>query len=227
MQRVFDRPTPYTLRAIYVASATKAKLESTVGLNDRSANKQSRTPADVLGHQFVGGQRRFKGLEGALRRMGYLPNGWACVPGAGAPLDGYGNVPSSFVVTLMSVLQAFGEQGYRANATPATRARREKRGRTKSGYAVINGVAYFVSRGKGTWFGAGSWQHGRVQNLAPGIWAKRGIHGVDVQPVLLFVRVPTYRQRIDLVQLGQQVVDRDAQRLFGLNLAVAMAGASA
>jgi hypothetical protein len=48
-----------------------------------------------------------------------------------------------------------------------------------------------------------------------------------VQPVLLFVRVPTYRQRIDLVQLGQQVVDRDAHRLFGLNLAVAMAGASA
>jgi len=224
MRSVFDRPTAYALRSLVVKPATKAQLEASVGLKDTSQNKQSRSPLDVLGHEFTGGQRKFKAFEGALRRMGYLPNGWAVVPGDAAQLDAFGNMPASFIVKLMSYLQAFSEQGYSANATAKGKARTEKRGRSARGFATINGVAYFISRGKGNWFGAGSWQHGRSQHLPPGIWAKRGIHGADVQPIVRFVRVPVYRQRIHLEQNVARVVDRDAASEFFKNLNAAMGG---
>ncbi|WP_341674967.1 hypothetical protein [Niveibacterium sp. SC-1] len=227
MATVFDRPTPFTLRSLVVRSATKARLEASVGLKDTNPSKQGKTPADILGHEFTGGQRRFKGLEGALRRMGYLGTDWAAVPGEGAKLDAYGNLSSGTVVQLMSYLKAFGEQGYSANKTAKGKARVERRGKSARGFATIGGVAYFVSRGKGAWFGGGSWQHGRRQNLAPGIWAKSGIHGSQVKCIVAFVRTPVYRQRIHLQENVARVVSEQFEQEFRKNLRAAMADARA
>src|SRR3546814_6873764 len=84
----------------------------------------------------------------ALQRVG-LPGDQYAFPAAGAELDAYGNMSRGQVVRLLSYLQAFGEQGYRANATARSRARTAKVSKA-SGYKTINGVQYFVSRGPGT-----------------------------------------------------------------------------
>ncbi len=65
---------------------------------------------------------------------------------------------------------------------------------------TIRGVEYFISRGPGMWYG-------RLQHLPRGIWARRGIHGSDVVPVLLFVPSAKYGQRLDFFGIAHRVID--------------------
>ena len=112
------------------------------------------------------------------------------VPGSGCQLDAYGNIKGSFLVQLASYFQSFGEQGYRANMTDKRKAKLKGAGRTEQGYKTINGVVYFVSHGK--------MRSGRGgTHLAPGIWAKSGVHGVMVKPIIMFVKKPHYGARLD------------------------------
>lgn len=53
MRRVFDRPTPYTMRGVFTQSASKRRLIARVGIKDRQA--------EYLGIQEEGGTRRPKG----------------------------------------------------------------------------------------------------------------------------------------------------------------------
>ncbi|NYT38882.1 hypothetical protein ERD78_18805 [Allopusillimonas soli] len=200
--RDFDRPTPYTQRALRINYATKAKLQAYVGFRDSAGKGVSAN--QYLWAQVHGGTRRAKRSEQALAKVG-LPGGYV-VPGAGAQLDAYGNMSRGQLVKLLSYLQAFGEQGYRANATRDSIARTAKlsgpklRGRKKSQYVKINGVAYFISRGKGTM--SGNWS----QPLAAGVWQKSGTHGVDVKPVLLATKAaPHYTKRLPFYETADQV----------------------
>ncbi|CAM4135679.1 hypothetical protein [Kerstersia similis] len=193
--RVFDRPTPYTQRSLRVTRATKARLQAAVGFA-QYAGKGIRAD-QYLWAQVYGGNRAQKRSERALERVG-LPGGYT-VPGAGAEMDAYGNMSRGQLVRLMSYLEAFGEQGYRANSTAKSRARLAK-AKTVGGYKRINGVVYFVSRGKGSMSG------NREQNLAAGVWRKTGTHGADVKPVLLATRrVPSYRERLPFFETADQI----------------------
>lgn len=225
MRSRLDRPTPFALNSIFVTPAKKGAPETTIGLKDSNYNKVSQTSATIFGHLFSGGQRRYKRIEGALRRKGLLSGDMIAVPGSGATLDGYGNLTSGQIVRLMSVIGLFGEQGYSANATPAKLKRMARRSKSGDGFARINGVVYFVSRGRGTWTGAGAWKHGRSQNLAAGIWAKSGTHGVSVKPILMFVRVGIYRQFINLPQIAQATVAERFDPEFSAALDRAIGGA--
>lgn len=218
MQSKFDRPTSYTLNSLFVQPATKVKLVSRVGLRNRDQVKSAGPAAETIGHQFVGGPRKFKRSEGAFRRIGLLKNGQIIVPGAAAELDQYGNIKRGFMIKLLAYLQAFGEQGYKANTTDKRRASLAKRGKTESGYKTINGVVYFVSRGKGTF-------NGKRQHLPAGVWAKTGIHGVDVKPVLLFVDAPVYKRRIDFEKLGRDAYEKNFAVKFDRNFDQALATA--
>lgn len=191
----------------------------------------------VIGHQFSGGQRQWKRFESRLRAIGILPPGLAAVPPAkgswAMPLDRYGNAPSGRIMKILSYFAAFTESGSAGNTTTAGRfklakTRQSKQGgytlttssgkKLKRGYLEIGGVVYFVSRGRGV-------QHDRdagEQRLPPGIWAKRGIHGSDVAPVLLFVRRPRYRYLIDLPGLAAAQHRKNFGRLFKANLAAAV-----
>ncbi len=224
----FRNPTNYTKRAMRIPKtgwATRDKLSAVVELRDDAPGKG--TPWDkALGHHFTGGQRHWKKFEAALYRIGVLPAGMAAVPAKGSwavRLDGYGNISPGQIVQLLAYFQAFGEQGYKANMTAEGRRKLAKiKGKgagTKSGSPKINGVVYFVSRGKGNWFGNRSWRNGRMQHLPPGIWAKRGTHGVDVAPVLMFVRRGNYRKRIDLQTIGNEVVAKEFNKDFNAALA--------
>lgn len=204
MASVFDRPTPWTLNSLFVRSATKANLQAEVSFKEPGS--KGTDPSRVLRHHIRGGSREWKRFELALKRIGVLLPTWAAVPGEGAKMDAFGNMSRGQIVQLLSYLQAFGEQGYRANITERGRSRLARRGRTEGGYSRIGGVEYFVSRGPGQWFGAGSWKHGRVQHLAPGVWARSGMWGGNIKPVLMFVPMPSYTARFKFYEVAQRTV---------------------
>lgn len=219
MRTKLDRPTPYALRSMAIKRSTKVDLTAVVGLRTDAPGKG--TPWDkALAHQFSGGERRWRKFEAALNKVGVLPSGMAAVPPRKSSwaitLDQFGNVPRGLIVTLLSYFQVFGEQGYKANSTQKSRDRRAKFGRTASGYKTINGVMYFAVL------------PGRPRTAhfkQPGIYAKRGTHGVDVAPVLLFVRRPHYQRRIDLERIAKEVVATEFNPAFNRELQAAIASA--
>lgn len=214
--QVFDRPTPYTLNALRVARATKGNLVATIAYRDGAGKG---TSADrYLTPQVLGGGRRFKRSERALQRAG-LPAGMFTVPGGAAELDAYGNMSRGQIVRLLSYFEAFGEQGYRANATARSRARTANVGTSREGYRRINGVQYFISRGKGSMSGQ------RRQVFPAGIWRKTGTHGADVAPVLLAVDAPHYTPRLPFYETATAVYgDRfDVEYSTALDAALATA----
>lgn len=216
LQSKLDRPTNYTTKqAIQTLPATKDTLSTRVGLGVKYDAPSKGTPyIKAIGHLFTGGERSFKKMEGAFLRLGVLPSGWIMVPGKACPLDAYGNVSRGFIVQLISYFNAFSEQGYKANMSDKRKGRIEQRGISDGGYKTINGVAYFISRGKGNWFGSRSWRGGRSQNLPPGIWAKSGTHGSIIKPIFMFVRMGRWTQRIDIERIARSVVAREWQPNF-------------
>lgn len=228
MESRFDRPTPYTLRGFVIDRAgqggtsnpavgqpgfgrptpgfgpTGSPFLARVRLNS-DPNKSGLSREDTIGHQFTGANPQFSGFERALNRIGVLPRGWHVVPGGGTKLNAHGNVSPGLIVQLISYFGAFGEQGYKANATDRSRARHAKKQRGQAGFLKINGVEYFISRGRGEVTGRTTWKSGRYQHLPAGIWSRRGTHGVDIAPVFLFVRSTRYRKRIDLEAVARNI----------------------
>ena len=105
MVRVFDAPTPFTLRSVLITRATKAKPEAVIFLRNHALKGVA--PAKYLRAEVEGGTRRYKGMEQLLRNVpgGLLPNEYM-MPGEGARLDAYGNVSRGQVQQILSVLRA-------------------------------------------------------------------------------------------------------------------------
>lgn len=196
MRRVFDRPTPYIVSSVRVRKADVSRLVAEVEPTYQGG--KGIEPAKVLQAHIDSGRRRNKRSEVALQRVGILPPGYQTViprdPWPGSE-DGRGNLKGSFIVQLLSYFSAFGEQGYRANMTDKRRAKLADIRTSEAGFRKIYGVQYFVAYG--------SLRSGKTQHLAPGIWAKTGTHGVDVRPVLLFVRAGNYIKRLDMQHIAQ------------------------
>lgn len=202
MPRVFDRPTPYTLRGTRVkpASYKTGSMEASV---EFKTDVSKGTPAEkYLQAEVYGGSRRLKRFEVALQRIGVLPAGMFAVPGKAMRLDAFGGIPARTIVQLLSYLQAFGEQGYRANTSAEKRAKLAKGSRSKYGYELI------VIR-------AGQRPRRGGKQLAPGIWKRTYTgFGSSLQPLIMFVRQPTYRARLPLDQIRDQAVQQHFQNEF-------------
>lgn len=203
MPRVFDRPTPYALRGTRVKSANykTGRLEASV---EFKTDVSKGTPAEkYLQAEVFGGRRRLKRFEIALQRIGVLPAGMVVVPGKGIKLDAYGNIPARDIVVTLSYLQAFGEQGYKANMSKEKREKLFKGSRTKDGWEL------FVVR-------QGMRPARSGKQLHPGIWRRRIIHGFgsSIQPWMLFVSQPLYRPRLPLDQIRDQAVQQHFQNEF-------------
>lgn len=98
------------------------------------------------------------------------------------------------IVQVLSYLQAFGEQGYSANMTSEKRAKLAKGTRRKYGYEL---VVIRPSRKP---------QPGGKQ-LAPGIWQRTYTgFGSSLQPLMMFVRAPSYRVRLPLQEIGNRAM---------------------
>jgi len=197
MKSVFQSPTPYILKSIQVKKATPESLEATVAPTYMGGKTVD--PNKILRAEVEGGPRRDKRSEKLLRSAGILPNGFQTAipknPFPGSD-DGRGNLRGPFMVQLISYFQAFSEVGHRANMTKKRKDKLANRGVTENGYKTINGFVYFVAYGR--------LRGGRTAHLAPGIWAKRGIHGSDVKPVLMFVKAPSYAPRLSMEKIVQK-----------------------
>jgi hypothetical protein len=188
----FDRPTPYAINAFMAAPATKKNMASAVYLKPGSGGKNTPAPY-FLGPEIDGGARRLKREERALASIGLLNSGAFLAPGGGANINQFGNESTGEIVKIMSVLRAFGEQGYHANRTKGWSKR------TRVGQI-------FVVR-------AGSNHVG----LKPGIY-RRG-EGGKVTCLQVFVKkAPAYRVRLPFDDL----VQADAGRVFPQQLDQAM-----
>jgi hypothetical protein len=184
IQRVFDRPNPFTLSAIRVRPATKRKLEAEVWLKDDMEGGIA--PSHYLAPQVFGGDRPLKRYERALLARRLLPPGMYAVPGAGAKLDSYGNISRGQIVQILSALGAAEmTSGYSANRTMDSRRRR--------GQQLPE---FFVGRPAGGKGPLGIWQRFKFA------------HGGAIKPIIIFVRRPTYRARFDVYATVGDVAER-------------------
>lgn len=191
--------TAYTLRAFSVTKADKATLTATVALR---TDTQGAALAynKALGHLFTGGPRKYKKLEGWLRGRRLLPAGLTIAPGAGMPVDSYGNMRRAALTEMLGVIgaQLTNLQVYR---------------RTGAGKAQ-KAVGYFVIL------------PGSKGGHHPGIY-KRMQTGTSsaITPMVLYVNPANYRKFIDLDKLGREVVAQKFQPAFDAELAKALASA--
>lgn len=200
----FDRPTPFIALSPKYVAATASNLSVRIipTLDARNlpstGGKVGVDPQHVLQAQEWGGRRADKKSEVALRRAGILPNGYqTAIPEQPYPGtdDGRGNLRGAFVSQLISYLQASPEVGFKQNMS----ARRMRQ--VHKGTAKVAGRRYFVAYGR--------MRGGRAGHLAPGIWAAAGTQGVDVRPVLMFVRAPTYQPRISMERVVESAGGED------------------
>lgn len=194
MRREFDRPTPYTLRSLYVKGATRANLQAVVWVKDDRAG--SGTPATrYLLPQIEGGPRGLKGFEKALQRAGYMKHGDKAVPGQFARLDRYGNVSYGQLIQIMSQLRITLTSGHHRNiSTDAKKAARAVQRAGGQYFALPNG------RGK----------------LPPGIYQRRDFaHGSAApRPVLVFVSGAAYRARFHFERVARRTISDKAGAHF-------------
>ena len=193
--------TAYTLRAFSVKRADKSNLTAEVALR-QDAPSGGTSYSKALAHLFTGGERKFKKLEGWLRARRLLPTGLTVAPGAGMPLDSYGNMRRA---TLTEMLGVLGTQ--RANLRVF-----RKTGAGKAQKAV----GYFVVL------------PGDKTKKHPGIY-KRIETGTSsaITPMVLYVDPVNYRKFIDLDKLGNEVASKTLKPAFDAELTKALASARA
>lgn len=191
--------TAYTLRAFKVIKADRATLTAEVNLRTDTPDGGTQY-AKALAHLFTGGQRKYKKLEGWLRGRRLLPAGLTIAPGAGMPLDGYGNMRRGALTEMLGVI---GTQ--RANLRVYRR--------TGAGKAQ-KAVGYFVIL------------PGDKSKKHPGIYKRIETGATStITPMVLYVDPKSYRKFIDLDKLGREVVTKTFQPAFDAELARALANA--
>lgn len=203
---VFDRPTPYAQNSLFLKPATKDKQEARVWIKSDTFKG---TPAEnFLRPQIDGGSRKQKRFERALVAAGLMPQGYYAVPGEACPLDQYGNIPSRFIVQMLSYFKAFGEQGYKANMDAKGRARFDR----KASKAAGQQVTYFAV--------------GTGQRLAAGIYQRVNFSsGSAIRPVLVFVKSVGYKRRFRFYETSEQVINQRYKPNMDASLSQALATA--
>lgn len=209
IRSVFDRPTSYITRSPFVQQATVVKPMAVILPTHRresatgGGGKSGVDPQQVLRAQSKGGRRADKRSEIALRRAGLLPQGFQTAiptdPYPGSD-DGHGNLRGAFVSQLLSYFQTYGgdKQGFRSNMSQGRRERIADRTTfssiaTRQTYQSTRGVEFFVSFGR---LRAGN--AGRYSHLPPGIWARSGMHGMNLRRVIVFTRRGNYRPLLSM-----------------------------
>lgn len=183
MQKVFDRPTPYTLNSQRLDPATKSKLIASVELKGDYGAK-----SHYLWPQIEGGPRVQKRFEILLQNFGILHPGWRAVPGQGATIDAFGNMNAGQVVQILSQLRVQMFSGFESRIGGAAYDKKKvARAVKRQGYrifAVVN----------------------KTGRLLPGIYARYDFaHGSAIKPLMIFVRNPVYKARFDFFGVGETI----------------------
>ncbi|MDO9227155.1 MAG: hypothetical protein Q8M09_12505 [Pseudomonadota bacterium] len=193
MRAVFSKPTPWTLRSLFVKKATKHTLRAVVGWGQDLYSKSRASPDEILGHQILGGARREKGLEMWLRSAGYIGSGEFVVPGAAARMDAYGNMSRGQVMQVISQLRIGSDSAAWKSDSAHSKRNVKRAGRI------------FWSRGG---------------HLPRGAWVSKG---GSVAPLLVVITAPKYQTRLNIRKVVQRTVAQNFEREFRTALSRAMA----
>lgn len=186
MRRVFDRPTPYTMRSFFATKAGPNKLRTETGLRDWSPKG---TPATrYIAPHVYGVARQRTGFENLMDRRGWIGGNEYLVPAPGAPIDGYGNVTKGTYTKILSAFGALRETGYTANRTGSKRSQRKAKVNNYFIGADSDGTRAIWQR-KDTAFG---------QGLKPIFWVKDG--------------PPKYRKRFAFFEIAENITKANYER---------------
>lgn len=195
---VFDRPTPYIQKSIFIKPSNKQNLTARVWVKDQAITGVPATK--ILAAEIAGGQRRLKRYEVALRAVGALPAGYYTVPGEAATIDSYGNISGGQIKQVLSYFRANREAGFTSNSTDKTRAKLAKGTKKKSG------ISYF----------AGSPGDGKSP---PGIWRRNHTGSFTgpvkpIEPILIFVRHTNYEPIFDFKFVAENIINKEFRTEF-------------
>jgi hypothetical protein len=192
MPRVFDRPTRMTLNAVLYNKATTARPYAEVFIRDEAF--KGTPPATYLLATVMGGQRGQKPYERLLRhKAGILGASEYTVPGRRAPLNAFGNLPSSMIGTMLSDLGA--RRDPQQNSTQESRRKRQRR------RAIAKRSVYFYSHGPEEDRG-----DGRPQHLPRGIYRRTPTaFGSALDKVLQIANATHYRQTYPVFDLAEKI----------------------
>jgi hypothetical protein len=210
MNRVFDRPKPWTLNSVFMQKATKSIPVARVWLKDQqnsntfslAASRAAQlaknptyrvskragqgTPASkYLLPQITGGPRPAKGFERKMRATGILGPNEFIVPGA-VKLDSYGNVSPGLYTKILSDQGALVDPMSNRAGTFSRTSYLAQFGMTEA----KKRSKYFVATIKRT----------------RAIWERLPKGGI--RPILIILgHAPQYRKRYDFVGTSQRVFD--------------------
>ena len=202
----FDRPTPFSVRGVFVKAATKTEPVAEVYFPE-SQDSMGKAKREYMRPGALGApKRRQKRTEFLLSKTGYLPAGWVTTPGTSAEkhgyMDGYGNVKPRVYAQIVNVLQLKPASGLKgARGISERSARRAK--------AMGTDAEFFaVPPGKNTAGKGGAW-------LPPGVYKRVGKKKVEsLHQVLKFVSTARYDPRIDIEALAREEVAKSLQAEF-------------
>lgn len=144
MNRVFDRPTRFTLNSLKVYPfATKKRQEARVWFKEIDV----KATEHYLVPQVYGGVRGPTPFERALRRANILAGNEFVVPSRTAPLDKHGNVRRGIITKIMAHIGALHD---RSSNTPVENLAWIKNKQSRGEYVFGS-----IGRAKGIWRTAG------------------------------------------------------------------------
>lgn len=189
MESQFDRVTPVVMRSLRTKTATVNDLSARVYVKGWPMLKQDWSMADILAHQFEGGDRKIKRSEKRFRQAGLLKNDEWLAPGVMARLDKYGNISNG------QLQQIFSQIGLMVSGADnvATGSSKSVKSQRRAGY-------FF-------------WSDGDLIDLARGVWqAKKG--GRDLNPILMAVSKPSYKALINMDKIKDDEVNSNLNQIF-------------
>lgn len=195
MQRVFDRPTAYTLNALRFTPATATQLFATVAVKDKAAGI---APNRFLSPQEKGGTRGQQRRERAFAYAGVLGAARYALPGMATSLDANGNVKASDIRTILTALK---------NLKAVSNATRRLGQKRRKGRALANDL--FVGRPRGG-------------NRPEGIYRREGfmVGQRRLRPLFIFTnQKPSYTPRLDF----SGTVAKEARARFEVEFRKALA----
>jgi hypothetical protein len=198
----FDKPTPFTVRGVFMERAEKTRLQAAVYFPE-SQDASGRAQREYIRPGAEGtGARHQKKTEFLLSRMGFLPPGWVTVPGSffkdGNKFDQYGNISGAYY---KNIIRGLG-MTTKLKPKPLTKAA-QKRVRTMG----VDSEYIAIGTGTNKLGKNGGW-------LPGGVYKHTGPGGQKLVQYLLFVRRATYRARIDLQEEALKSMQETGQARF-------------